>query len=162
MTLRTRRSARRHAPISCEVVRDAGFVLLGRKILDLSDSGMRVSFVDPEMGSMTPIGSKLWVSFRAGHVGLWFDFEAEVVRISLGRRPGDDQASFGVRFVTRWDAGQACAPALARLLLRGGLSRLKPVQATPALRGRRRYAAPRIVDVDAKPTAEALLRANFP
>jgi hypothetical protein len=170
--VRSRQSARRAAPIFCEVVRDDGFVLLSRSVLDLSDSGMRASFADEAVarglvGKLT-IGEPLWVSFRADHIGLWFDFEAEVARVSSGRRPQDDGASFGVRFLTRWDAGRSSAPALSRLLLRSGISKMKKLVAPPALRGKRSAAAPRIDAFgianagDAKPSADALLRACFP
>lgn len=164
--MRSRQSARRSAPISCEVVRDNGFVLLSRTVLDLSDTGMRVAFdaeaVAKGIVSKLSIGESLWVSFRADHVGLWFDFEAEVARVSKGRRPHDDCASFGVRFLTRWDAGRGSAPALSRLLLRNGISKMRKLVAPPALRGKRTAAAPRIVSVDARPNPEALLRTCFP
>ena len=160
--VRSRQSARRNAPISCEVVRDEGFVLLSRTVLDLSDTGMRVSLASEGMLTKVSIGDLLWVSFRADHVGLWFDFEAEVARVSKGRRPQDDGASFGVRFLTRWDAGPSSAPALSRLLLRNGIFKMKKLVAPPALRGKRTAAAPRIVDVNARPNPDALLRACFP
>lgn len=171
----SRQSARRSSPnpiptISCEVVRDDGFVLLGRSILDISETGLRASFtaeaIENDLVSKLTIGESLWVSFHAPNVGLWFDFEAEVARVSAGRRPQDVGPSFGVRFVTRWDAGRSSAPALSRLLLRNGIAKLPKLVAPPALRGKRSAAAPRMVDiahvdVSSRPSGAAILRASF-
>ncbi len=166
--MRSRQSARRNAPITCEVVRDDGFVLLSRNVLDLSETGMRAAFEPDALAtgivSKLSIGEPLWVSFRAEHVGLWFDFEAQLARVSKGRRPHDDCASFGLHFVTRWDAGRSSAPALSRLLLRNGIAKMHKLVAPPALRGKRSSAAPRQVriGVDARANPDAVLRACLP
>jgi len=163
----SRQSARRSSStaiplggtVSCEVVRDDGFVLLGRSILDISETGLRASFtaeaIENDLVSQLTIGESLWVSFHAPNVGLWFDFEAEVARVSAGRRPQDVGPSFGVRFVTRWDAGRSSAPALSRLLLRNGIAKLPKLVAPPALRGKRSAAAP------SRPNGAAILHASF-
>lgn len=155
--------------IRCEVVREDGFVLLGRSVLDLSETGLRVGFCDEAVQrglvDALRIGEALWVSFRVDHIGMWFDFEAEVARVSAGRRPHDTGPSIGVRFVTRWDAGRSSAPALSRLLLKNGIAKLPKLVAPPALRGMRSARAPRIVDVDAAPNpravSAAILRESF-
>lgn len=135
--------------VSCEIVRDEGFVLLGRSVLDLSETGLRAGFTDEAVAAglvqQLSVGESLWVSFRADHIGMWFDFEAEVARVSAGRRPGDVGPSLGVRFVTRWDAGIRSAPALSRLLLRNGISKLPKLVAPPALRGKRSASAPKSI-----------------
>lgn len=148
-----RQGIRRAAQFSCEVVRDEGFSLLGRRVLDISDQGLRVA-LEPHAASARAlqVGEKLWVSFRLdalprpnaerGIGGIVFDYEAEIARVSLGLREGDDEPSLGIALCTRWESGRAYAPALSRLLVRNGIAKLRPLVAPRNARGARKGSVP--------------------
>lgn len=140
---RTRRQAtRRVAQFSCEVVRDEGFSLLGRRVLDVSEEGLRVALEPHVTTGDLQVGELLWVSFRLDAIGLVFDYEAEIARVSPGLRAEDDMPSLGIALTTRWDAGRAYAPALSRLLMRSGIARYRPLVAPSAARGSRSSRVP--------------------
>jgi len=125
----TRREIRRSIPLTCRVVREHDFRLLGTRALDVSPDGMLVMSVrDAEPGDA------LIVSFRATELGLWFDAEGVVARVVRGRRPRDRGRCLGIRF-TKFDA-------VSRLVLRSHLRRTAPpVPARPPNEGRVDYAA---------------------
>jgi len=108
-----RKSVRRHVRIDCQVVRESDFALVGHRTLDLSPDGMLVRLSDDVL-----VGEKMLVSFQATQLGLWFDTQAEVMRIIRGRRPEDEGRAFGVKF-TNMDS-------VSRLILRGHLRRVPP------------------------------------
>ncbi len=109
------RTSMRHAvTLSCEVVREHDFSLVGTRTLDVSSTGMLVA-----TGRDVSIGDKLLVSFKApSEVDLWFDVEATVRRVEHGRRPTDKWRAVGLEFDT--------LSSVARLILRGSLRRLPP------------------------------------
>jgi hypothetical protein len=88
-----RRSVRRHVRIDCEVVRERGFKLLGRSILDLSTTGLRVAALDQVL-----TGEKVVLSFRAPGSDAWIDAEGRVTRMTRGRRASDAGPSIAVQF----------------------------------------------------------------
>ena len=102
-----------HLRIDCEVVRESDFRLVGHRTLDLSPEGMLVRAADD-----VHIGEKMLVSFQATPLGIWFDAQAEVIRLVRGRRPEDEGRAFGLRFVDM--------PPVSRLILRGHLRRVPP------------------------------------
>ena len=108
-----RTATRHHVRIDCEVVRESDFRLVGHRTLDLSAEGMLVRTA----GDVT-VGDRVFVTFQATTLGLWFDTEAEVTRLIRGRRPEDEGRAFGLRFVDM--------PSVARLILRGHLRRVPP------------------------------------
>jgi c-di-GMP-binding flagellar brake protein YcgR len=108
-----RKSTRHHVRIDCQVVRENDFSLVGHRTLDLSADGMLVRTADD-----VTIGEKMLVSFQATPLGLWFDAQAEVMRLIHNRRPEDEGPAFGLRFVDM--------PSVARLILRGHLRRVPP------------------------------------
>jgi hypothetical protein len=82
---RTRRAEMRRAQeMSCHVVRESDFRLVGGRAIDLSPDGMLVRVKEP-----VPIGESLIISFRAHEIGIWFDTDATVTRCVLGRRAND-------------------------------------------------------------------------
>jgi hypothetical protein len=125
----TRREVRRSIPLTCRVVRERDFRLLGTRALDVSPDGMLVMSVrDAEPGDT------LIVSFRATELGIWFDAEAVVSRVVRGRRSRDRGRCLGIRF-TKFDA-------VSRLVLRSHLRRTAPpVPARPPSDARIDYAA---------------------
>ena len=108
-----RREIRRRVSLSCRVVRESDFRLLGTRAVDLSPDGMCVM----ALRDAAP-GESLIVSFRATELGLWFDAEAKVARVVRGRRPKDRGRCLGISF-TRFDP-------VMRLVLRGHLRRNAP------------------------------------
>lgn len=108
-----RRSMRKIVRLPCQVVREHDFRLVGEESVDLSPDGMLVF-------SRLPVepGQSLLVSFQATPYGLWFDTEAEVTRIVLGRRTRDLGAQVGLRF-TGLDS-------VKKLILRGHLRKMPP------------------------------------
>jgi len=108
-----RREIRRRVSLSCRVVREHDFKLIGTRALDLSPAGMLLmSIRDAEPGE------SLIVSFKATELGLWFDAEATVARVIRGRRPKDRGRCVGLHF-TQFDP-------VSRLILRGHLRRTAP------------------------------------
>jgi hypothetical protein len=108
-----RREVRRRVSLSCRVVRESDFRLLGTHAIDLSPDGMCVmSIRDAEPGE------SLVVTFKATELGLWFDAEATIARVLRGRRPTDRGRCLGVSF-TNFDP-------VSRLILRHHLRRTAP------------------------------------
>ncbi len=88
-----RRSVRRFVRLECEVVRERGFKLLGRKALDLSTSGIRFAALDHAL-----TGEPVILAFRAPGAKVWIDAEGTVSRVVHGRRTMDFGASMAVHF----------------------------------------------------------------
>lgn len=80
--------------VSCQVVREHDFKLVGDLALDLSTTGMRVRTRERIL-----TGDEVIVSFKLPHSQEWFDAEGIVARVLHGRRPGDTGHSFGIDFV---------------------------------------------------------------
>jgi PilZ domain len=89
-----RRSSRRGVFLSCQVVRERDFKLVGQFALDLSLDGMLVSTRERVL-----TGEELLVSFRAPRSSIWIDAEARVARVIHGRRPSDAGRCLGLSFV---------------------------------------------------------------
>ena len=122
--LRNRRGAMRHAVhISCQVVRERDFRLVGDCIADLSTSGMLVTPADPLL-----TGEKVIASFRLPNSTFWIDVEAIVARVAHGRRPGEHSRAVALEFEP--------LPGLTELVLSMGLRALPP--APPMARPGRR------------------------
>jgi len=118
--LRNRRGALRHAVhVSCQVVRERDFRLVGDRIVDLSTSGMLVTPADPLL-----TGERVIASFRLPNSTFWIDVEATVARVAHGRRPGEHSRAIALEF----DA----LPGLTELVLASALQRVPP----PAPRSR--------------------------
>lgn len=90
-----RRSVRRFVRLECEVVRERGFKLLGKKALDLSTSGMRFAALDDALS-----GDPVVLTFRAPGSKIWIDAEGVVSRVAHGRRTMDFGMSMAVQFTT--------------------------------------------------------------
>jgi hypothetical protein len=108
-----RREIRRDVSLTCRVVRERDFRLIGTRGLDLSPSGVLV-LLDREAEPGEPVV----MSFRTTELGLWFDAEGEIARVVHGRRPRDPGRCIGIRF-TKLDP-------VSRLVLRGHLRRVAP------------------------------------
>lgn len=109
-----RRSVRRHVRLECEVVRERGFKLLGRRMLDLSSTGLRVAALERVL-----TGEKVVLAFRAPGGGGWIDAEGTVTRMVHGRRAQDFGPSIGVEFGELSDE--------SRSLLRRQLAKCPPI-----------------------------------
>jgi hypothetical protein len=120
-----RRGALRHAVhISCQVVRERDFRLVGDCIVDLSTSGMLVTPADPVL-----TGERVIASFRVPNSMFWIDVEATVARVAHGRRPSEHTRAIALAFDT--------LPGLTELVLATALQSAPP--APPRTRpGRRR------------------------
>ena len=114
MLLDWRRSVRRFARTRCEVVREADFVRLGTRALDVSTDGL---FLMTEIEA--ELGLPVILTFELPHTGLWVDAEGHVARVAQGRRLGDFAMGLGIAFDT------VDAEGLARL--RSALRKLPPV-----------------------------------
>jgi hypothetical protein len=126
-----RRRALRHAvQISCQVVRERDFRLVGDRIVDLSTSGMLVTPADPVL-----TGERVIASFRLLNSTYWIDVEATVARVAHGRRPSEHTRSIALAFDE--------LPGLTELVLSMGLQAAPPVpprtrpgrRSTPGLLG---------------------------
>jgi hypothetical protein len=114
----------RHAVhVSCQVVRERDFRLVGDRIVDLSTTGMLVTPADPLL-----TGERVIVSFCLPSSTFWIDVEATVARVAHGRRPGEHSRALALEF----DA----LPGLTELVLESALQRLPP--AAPRSRPGRR------------------------
>ena len=112
--LRNRRGALRHAVhVSCQVVRERDFRLVGDCIVDLSTTGVLVTPADPLL-----TGERVIVSFRLPSSAFWIDVEATVARVAHGRRPGEHSRAIALEFDT--------LPGLTELVLASALQRLPP------------------------------------
>ena len=89
----SRRSSRHSVQIACQVVRERDFRLVADRIVDLSDSGLRVMPADPVL-----TGERLLVSFKLPRSRVWVDVEATVTRVVHGRRPGEHTRGLGLEF----------------------------------------------------------------
>jgi c-di-GMP-binding flagellar brake protein YcgR len=126
-----RRRALRHAvQITCQVVRERDFRLIGDRIVDLSTSGMLVTPADPVL-----TGERLIASFRLPNSTYWIDVEATVARVVHGRRPSEHTRAIALEFDE--------LPGLTELVLCMGLQSAPPVpprtrpgrRSTPGLLG---------------------------
>ncbi len=70
-----------------------GFELVGERVLDASAEGCLLA-CDREVKK----GQTLLLSFQVPASGLWFDVEADVVRVIQGHRDGDPGYCAGLRF----------------------------------------------------------------
>jgi hypothetical protein len=122
---KNRRGALRHSVyISCQVVRQRDFRLVGDTVVDLSTSGMLVTPADPVL-----TGERVIASFRLPGSTFWIDVEATVARVAHGRRPTEHTRAIGLEFDPM--------PALSQLVLAAALQAKPP--APPRMRpGRRR------------------------
>lgn len=82
---------RRHAELSCQVVREHDFRLIADRTIDVSTFGMLVPAKLP-----VEIGEALIVSFSIP--GTWIDADAVVARVLRGRRPDDEGPAVGLVF----------------------------------------------------------------
>ena len=108
-----RREMRRGVKLSCQVVRERDFRLIGEHAVDLSPDGMLV-----RTDHYLERGENVIVSFRATQLGLWFDSEATVARVVEGRRIEDGGTAVALSFTTM--------DRVKRLILRGHLRRVPP------------------------------------
>jgi hypothetical protein len=88
-----RRAVRRAVAFECQVVREDGFELLGRRGTDLSTDGMLLPCDAPAI-----IGEELIVTFRVPGTERWVDTLATVVRIARGKRYNDGGRALGLLF----------------------------------------------------------------
>lgn len=72
---------------------DDGFRLVGERVLDASATGCLLA-----CDRQVERGERLLVSFQVPATGLWFDVEAEVVRVVRGHREGDPGYCAGLAF----------------------------------------------------------------
>lgn len=86
-----RRPLRRSMNVSCQLVRERDFRLIGRWIVDASAEGLLVA---TELPVLT--GEPVLVTFKAPFSGAWIDAEATVARVVHGRRPGDRGRRLGL------------------------------------------------------------------
>jgi hypothetical protein len=97
----------RHAiRLSCQVVRERDFRLVGRQVLDLSAEGMLVLSDRPVL-----TGEQVLLTLEVPGTSTWLDAEATVARVVHNRRPGDQGRALGLSFT--W-----AAPDAVRLLER--------------------------------------------
>jgi hypothetical protein len=109
-----RREVRKAVKMKCHVVRERDFAIIAEETVDVSPDGM---LVKTDLADMQA-GERVFVTFRATHLDIWFDTEARVTRVIRGRRDGDRERGIGLRFST--------LPAVKRLILRGHLRRIPP------------------------------------
>lgn len=88
-----RKVGRRAIEAACQVVEEAEFTLLGDEVVDLSVDGMMV-----RSDALPPVGTAVFVSFRAPGTDHWIDTEATVARLVRGRRRSDRDRGLGLRF----------------------------------------------------------------
>jgi hypothetical protein len=88
-----RRAFRHAVDLSCSIVRERDFRLVGERAVDLSTDGMLVS---TELPVLT--GEPVLVSFRVPRSTRWIDAEAVVTRVVHGRRPGERGRRLGLSF----------------------------------------------------------------
>ena len=91
-----RRGTSRHAvSVACEGVREIGFSLIGRKLLDLSAEG---AFLATNAEGIA-LGEEIFLSFRAPRTRCWMDARALVVRKSRALRKDDLTKGVGLYFM---------------------------------------------------------------
>ncbi len=118
MLLDWRRSVRRFARTRCEVVREADFVRLGTRAIDVSTDGL---FLMTEIPA--ELGLPVILTFELPHLNLWVDAEGHVARVAHGRRLGDFAMGLGIAF------DKVDPEGLARLRI--ALRKLPPVLPGP-------------------------------
>ncbi len=97
------RVTRRDVRLPCQVVRERGFVEVGRHALDLSPDGMLVLADRPVLtGERVILTLKIPMGSR-----LFFDAEAVVARVVHGRRPTDRGRALGLSFTWKDARGGA-------------------------------------------------------
>ena len=79
--------------ISCQLVRERDFELVGDRIVNMSMSGLLVTPADPAL-----TGERLIVSFNLPNSNRWIDAEAMVTRVLHGRRPGEYSRALALEF----------------------------------------------------------------
>lgn len=110
-----RRGTSRHAvSIECEGVREIGFQLVGRKLVDLSAEG---AFLSTNVEGIA-LGEEIFLSFRAPRTRQWMDARAIVVRKSRGLRRDDLGKGVGLHFIEM--------DAIDRAVLSAAIVRLPP------------------------------------
>jgi hypothetical protein len=108
-----RKEVRRTLRLTCRVVREVDFKLVGARALDVSPDGMLIMAIGE-----AKLGDEVIVSFKATELGIWFDMEAVVARVIRGLREKDRGRCVGLSF-TKIDPVQ-------RHILRGHLRRVAP------------------------------------
>jgi hypothetical protein len=88
-----RRALRRAITFECQVVREQGFELLGRRGTDLSPDGMLLSSPVPAV-----LGEEVIVTFKVPYTDRWIDTVATVARIVRGDRRNDAGRAIGLLF----------------------------------------------------------------
>lgn len=94
-TMPIRKATRYVVQARGQVVDSESFELLGERILDASAEGCLLACDRP-----VKKGQKVVLTFQVPSSGLWFDAEAEVVRVVRGHRVGDPGYCAGLRFQT--------------------------------------------------------------
>lgn len=87
-----RNASRRTVRLGCEVVRTRDYRLVGRKMIDLSLSGLQVLAED----ELSP-GEGVEVFFRVPYSGVWILAEGSVARVIRGKRRGDEGPAYGIQ-----------------------------------------------------------------
>lgn len=88
-----RRAFRHAVDLSCQIVRERDFRLVGDRAVDLSTDGMLVKTTRPVL-----TGEVVLVSFRPPRSARWIDAQATVTRVVHGRRPGERERRIGLAF----------------------------------------------------------------
>lgn len=91
--LEERHAVRRSVRLGCQVVSESRFRLVGKRCLDLSQTGMLIECDDD-----VAVGDELLVSFRIPGTSRFFDLSGRAARIVSGKRPLDAGRCLGVRF----------------------------------------------------------------
>lgn len=86
-----RHASRRTVRLGCEVVRTRDYRLVGKKMIDLSRSGLQVLAED----DLLPDES-VEVFFRVPLSGVWVLAEGRVARVIKGKRRGDEGPAYGI------------------------------------------------------------------
>lgn len=100
---------RRAVDLPCEGVRERGFELLTRRLLDLSPAGAFLFTDHPAV----ELGEEVWLSFEAPNGGEWMHARALVVR-HVRAGPGGRPPGLGVQF---FDVDPEDLDRLARALV---------------------------------------------
>ena len=95
-TSRVRRVTRRAVEAPCVAVDRIGFKLVGQRVMDVSEEGMRV-----RADRLVPRGRTLRVTFQAPN-GRWMTVDAVVKRVEQGRRGRERGYCLGLEY-TRID-----------------------------------------------------------
>jgi hypothetical protein len=113
-----RRTLRHAVTVTCHVVRERGFVLLGERGLDLSATGMLLA----SCCHAVP-GEPVFIALEVPGTSRWIDTLGTVARVVRGRRPGDPGPCIGLNFgplssednrLVRWALRRKAPPLPAR------------------------------------------------